>query len=39
MGNNECILCGTNIEEDYCVECAHTADELGLDYEEIMSSF
>lgn len=35
----ECIFCGTEIEEDYCIECEATADDLGLDYQELKESF
>lgn len=35
----ECIFCGTEIQEDYCIECEMTADDLGLDYNELKGSF
>jgi len=36
---NTCIFCGTEIENDYCVECDDTAYDLGLDYQELKGSF
>lgn len=36
---NECIFCGTDIMEDYCVECDDTANDMGLDYQELKESF
>ncbi len=35
---SKCIFCGTEIEEDYCYECAETASDLGLDYEDMVNS-
>lgn len=32
---SECIFCGTEIEDDFCVECSDTADDMGLDYLEL----
>ena len=32
---NNCILCGTEIEEDYCFECDNQAQDMGLDYIEL----
>jgi len=29
---SDCILCGTEIEDDFCYECDYTARELGFDY-------
>lgn len=32
----ECIFCGTEIEEDFCIECNETCIDMGLDYEEML---
>jgi len=39
LGNTECIFCGTEIEDGHCIECSDTADDLGLDYQELKESF
>lgn len=36
---NECILCGTEIEDNFCYECDETANDMGLDYNELKESF
>ena len=33
-----CILCGTEIEDNYCYECDETANDLGLDYNDLINS-
>lgn len=35
----ECVFCGTEIEDDFCIECSDTADDLGLDYEDLKEAF
>ena len=42
MKNNEtieqvenCILCGTEIQDRFCFECDDTAQEMGLDYNSL----
>ncbi len=32
---DNCILCGTEIEDNFCYECDETANDLGLDYENL----
>jgi hypothetical protein len=34
-----CILCGTEVNEDFCYECDDTALDMGLDYQELVDSF
>ena len=34
-----CILCGTEIDDDYCIECDMTANDMGYDYNEIIGGF
>lgn len=34
----DCMFCGTEIEDGYCYECSDTADELGLDLNELMEA-
>jgi len=31
-----CILCGTEIEENYCYECDTTAQDMGLYYDDLI---
>lgn len=31
----DCIFCGTEIEDDFCVECSDTCEEMGLNYNEL----
>lgn len=31
-----CILCGTEIDDDYCVECDTTANDMGFSYDELV---
>lgn len=31
----ECIFCGTEIENDYCIECNETANDMGLNYDDL----
>lgn len=33
---DNCIFCGTDIEEGFCYECDETAAELGLAYEDLV---
>ena len=35
----ECIFCGTEIEDNFCIECNDTAEDLGLDYNELKEAF
>lgn len=30
-----CIFCGTEIVDDYCIECEDTCIDMGLDYKEL----
>lgn len=32
---DNCIFCGTEIEDNFCYECDETANDLGLDYENL----
>lgn len=32
-----CIFCGTEIDDSFCVECSDTCDDLGLDYSEMVN--
>jgi len=34
---SKCIFCGTEIEDGFCVECSETANELELEYEDLVS--
>lgn len=35
-----CIFCGTEVGDDnYCYECDETANDMGLDYNELKESF
>lgn len=34
-----CILCGTEIAEQFCYECDDTAQEMGLDYISLIEEF
>lgn len=34
-----CILCGTEIEENFCIECDNTAQDLGFDYISLTEGF
>lgn len=36
---SECIFCGTEIVDDFCVECDDTATDMGLDYSELKEFF
>lgn len=31
-----CILCGTEIEDNYCIECDSTASDMGLYYDDLV---
>ena len=33
---SNCILCGTEIEENFCYECDDTAQDMGFDYETLI---
>lgn len=37
----ECIFCGTDTGEadGYCIECESTAEDMGLDYNELKGTF
>lgn len=37
----ECIFCGTELDnqDGFCIECESTADDLGLDYNELKGTF
>ena len=35
----DCIFCGTEIEDGYCYECDETCQEMGLDYNELKQIF
>lgn len=34
-----CIFCGTETPDGYCIECEQTADDMGLNYNELKESF
>ena len=35
---SDCILCGTEIEENFCYECDAQAQIMGLDYESLIGA-
>jgi hypothetical protein len=34
-----CFYCGDNVEEDICYSCEETAEELGIDIDELNDLF
>lgn len=35
----DCIICGTEIEDNFCYECDFTAQEMGLNYESLRDTY
>lgn len=35
---DQCILCGTEIEDGFCYECDNQAESMGLDYNSLIGS-
>ena len=33
-----CLLCGTEIVDNYCQECADGMESMGFDYDELMEA-
>ena len=33
----DCMFCGTETPDGYCIECESTADDLGLDYNDLLN--
>lgn len=37
----DCYFCGTELDnlDGFCIECEETANDLGMDYNELKESF